>query len=192
MSWLSSPATFGLVPQLGSPFAMKYGGVELSRFSEGFANALDSAAKIAEAISASAGIEAGFLRRDEDWKHQQKLAQHEIDGLDAGPGDCLGTAPRITDRRKNILIRRVHVPFSSGVQPIAAAMGSAMIFTAGATPYFLVAVTVFGAVQLAALAARAFRDFGSEVVSPPGPQNASDDRACHPSGRAVSALLAPS
>jgi hypothetical protein len=75
--------SLGLLPQLGSPFAMKWGGAELSQSFSGFANAADATAKIAEAVSASAGIEAGFLRRDEDWKHQQELAKREIEGLDA-------------------------------------------------------------------------------------------------------------
>jgi Tc toxin complex TcA C-terminal TcB-binding domain/Neuraminidase-like domain/Salmonella virulence plasmid 28.1kDa A protein len=68
----------GLIPQLGSPFAMKYGGVELKNASQMFHHAIGSAAKAAEAIAASAGLEAGFERRKEGWDHQVELAGHEL------------------------------------------------------------------------------------------------------------------
>jgi hypothetical protein len=74
--------TFSLIPQLGSPFAMKYGGVELGGATERFGNALESTAKIAEAIAASAGLEAGFERRKEGWDHQVELAKRDITVLD--------------------------------------------------------------------------------------------------------------
>ncbi len=68
----------GLVPQVGSPFAMKYGGLELSSGARGFALAVDTAAAISEAVSASSGLEAGFDRRTEGWKHQNKQLQFEL------------------------------------------------------------------------------------------------------------------
>jgi hypothetical protein len=71
----------GLVPQVGSPFAMKWGGVELCNSLEGFSFNLESIAKIAENIAASAGLEASFDRRREDWEFQRDVAQREVDQL---------------------------------------------------------------------------------------------------------------
>ncbi|MBX2968264.1 MAG: hypothetical protein KF803_02750 [Cyclobacteriaceae bacterium] len=70
--------TLNLLPQLGSPFAMKYGGVELGESGGKFFNATSSLATIMENIGASSGLEAGFDRRSEGWKHQKKLLQHEL------------------------------------------------------------------------------------------------------------------
>ena len=70
-----------LVPQIGSPFAMKYGGQELGNSANAWATVLRDAASVAEAISSSAGLEATFQRRDDDWKQQAALAQREVDQL---------------------------------------------------------------------------------------------------------------
>jgi hypothetical protein len=74
--------TLHLVPQLGSPFAMKYGGQELGNSSRAFAVASGAMADIASSIAASAGLEATFQRRDEEWKHQVELAGRELKQLD--------------------------------------------------------------------------------------------------------------
>jgi hypothetical protein len=66
-----------LIPQLGSPFAMKYGGAELGASTEGFAEWLRSSASGADSISASAGLEAGNQRREQEWKNQLKLATQD-------------------------------------------------------------------------------------------------------------------
>lgn len=73
----SLTGVFGLIPQVGSPFAMKYGGVELSSGAEGFAKAVDTGAAVSEAVAASSGLEAGFDRRAEGWKHQKKMLEYE-------------------------------------------------------------------------------------------------------------------
>jgi hypothetical protein len=67
-----------LIPQLGSPFAMKYGGVELGGSAEGWAAMLRDTARVAEIIGGSAGLEATFQRRAEEWEHQRDLASHEL------------------------------------------------------------------------------------------------------------------
>jgi hypothetical protein len=71
-----------LIPQLGSPFAMKYGGQELGNSGVEFAQWTQAMASILDAISASAGLEASFQRRDEDWRHQRRLAEEELRSLD--------------------------------------------------------------------------------------------------------------
>ncbi|AIZ40200.1 Tc toxin subunit A-related protein [Cellulophaga baltica] len=75
-------AILHVMPQLGSPFAMKYGGVELGTSTRRFGNAIHAIAQGSEAISASTGLEAGFDRRSEGWKHQKKLLQYELKQTD--------------------------------------------------------------------------------------------------------------
>lgn len=67
-----------ILPQIGSPFAMKYGGNEQGDSTANFADWLGDLAQVAEAISASAGLEATFQRREEEWKQQLLLAQQEL------------------------------------------------------------------------------------------------------------------
>ncbi len=71
-----------LIPQLGSPFAMTYGGNELGDSGVEFAQWTQSMASIADAVSSSAGLEASFQRRREEWQHQLTLAQQEIKQAD--------------------------------------------------------------------------------------------------------------
>lgn len=59
-----------LVPQVGSPFAMKYGGVELSGSSAKFAGSLDALAKIADNVAVMTGMEGSHQRRKQDWQFQ--------------------------------------------------------------------------------------------------------------------------
>ncbi|OQY99735.1 MAG: hypothetical protein B6D35_08670 [Candidatus Brocadia sp. UTAMX2] len=66
------------IPQIGSPFAMKYGGKETGDSTANFADWLGDLAIVADAISASAGLEATFQRREEEWGQQLLLAQQEL------------------------------------------------------------------------------------------------------------------
>lgn len=67
-----------LIPQVGSPFAMKYGGAELNTSANNFANALDATAKVADNVAILAGLEGSHQRREEDWKFQLETAAHEL------------------------------------------------------------------------------------------------------------------
>lgn len=71
-------AISALVPQVGSPFAMKYGGVELSGSSARFASGLDAIAKMADNIATLAGLEAGHQRREQEWQFQVKAYTQEL------------------------------------------------------------------------------------------------------------------
>jgi hypothetical protein len=65
-------------PNGGSPFAMTYGGIQIGGALGAIAFGLSLSATAAEAVSASAGIEATFQRRNEEWQHQQKIAENEL------------------------------------------------------------------------------------------------------------------
>lgn len=66
-----------LIPQLGSPFAIKYGGKEIGDSISGFANLTGAVATMNVAMAESAALEATFQRREQDWDHQLVLARQE-------------------------------------------------------------------------------------------------------------------
>lgn len=90
-----------LIPQLGSPFAMKYGGVELGSSVKAWGQMLSDTAKVAEVVSSSAGLEAGFARRSEGWEHQRELAEHELEQLEV--------QREIAELRRQIAIRSLDI-----------------------------------------------------------------------------------
>jgi hypothetical protein len=71
----------GLLPDIGAPTAMKFGGTQVSHSAFYAAGVLKMIAEAAELAGKSAGIEATFQRRDEEWKHQVELAKRELDQL---------------------------------------------------------------------------------------------------------------
>lgn len=71
-------AVFGLVPQLGSPFAMKYGGAELKEGPGRIAIALGQLADLAKNVATSAALEARNDRRREDWEFQRDQSRDEL------------------------------------------------------------------------------------------------------------------
>lgn len=77
---MSSVAT--ALPQVGSVFAMKYGGVELGGALGQAAAGYGALALIAEAAAGSAALEGGYVRRNEGWRHQRDLARRDVEIFD--------------------------------------------------------------------------------------------------------------
>jgi hypothetical protein len=71
-----------LIPRMGSPFALVFGGKDLGDNMKAYADATHGTATIAEAIATSAGLVAGFERRSDEWQHQIDLAQNELAQID--------------------------------------------------------------------------------------------------------------
>ncbi len=69
------------MPQVGSPFAMKYGGVELHAGTKSFADATGALAAVLDAVAASTGLEAVFGRRSEGWSNLKSLADYDVTSL---------------------------------------------------------------------------------------------------------------
>lgn len=67
-----------LVPQVGSPFAMKYGGLEVGGSLGGWLTVASNAATITDAIATSMGIIANNERRLQGWEHQLELAELDL------------------------------------------------------------------------------------------------------------------
>lgn len=81
-SVFSSSSIFYLLPQLGSPFAMKWGGKEQGDSLAAWGQFFSSLASISESIAASAGLEASFERRSQDWGFQLKLSTQELEQIE--------------------------------------------------------------------------------------------------------------
>lgn len=70
-----------LIPDLGSPFALKYGGKEIGDSVSRFSAAMGGTAGLAEAIAEAAGRQASHQRREEEWDFQIKTATDELNEL---------------------------------------------------------------------------------------------------------------
>lgn len=73
-----SSSLLALVPQLGSPFSINYGGEQVSKNAINWGATLNTVASILDSISTGAGMEAGFQRRDEEWRFQLKTAKQDL------------------------------------------------------------------------------------------------------------------
>jgi hypothetical protein len=73
---------FYLFPNAGSPFAMTYGGKQLGTSSAEFAQWTSSMAAVANQVAASAGMEASWQRREQEWHQQLLLATQELKQVD--------------------------------------------------------------------------------------------------------------
>jgi hypothetical protein len=69
---------FRLIPQLGSPFAMKYGGFELGDSVGRFASAAQATANISDNIAILAGMEGSHQRREQEWRFSVDTATQEL------------------------------------------------------------------------------------------------------------------
>lgn len=72
----------GLVPDVGSPFCMKYGGTQLSENFQQAGQALEATAKIADNVAILAGLEGGNQRKEQEWQFQVKNTAQELIGID--------------------------------------------------------------------------------------------------------------
>jgi hypothetical protein len=73
---------FHVAPEIGAPTSMKYGGKQVADSSFSWASGMRDLAGVSDSIAASAGLEAGFQRREEGWQHQVDLADHELADLE--------------------------------------------------------------------------------------------------------------
>lgn len=72
-----------LAPQVGSPFAMKYGGVEIGSSIETFANALETDGNALRMIADCANMMAEYQRRREEWQLQKMTADFDVRSVQA-------------------------------------------------------------------------------------------------------------
>ena len=71
-------AITNLIPDSGSPFAMKFGGSQMGSSMGKLMASLDAVANISRNIATSAGLQASFHRRKEEWVQQLSIAEQEL------------------------------------------------------------------------------------------------------------------
>jgi len=69
------------VPQVGSPFAMTYGGVQLGSAVNAASGVFEIGAEISNYIAQRASTMGGYARRPQDWTLQQQIAQTDVDSI---------------------------------------------------------------------------------------------------------------
>jgi len=73
---------FHMIPEVGSPFSMKFGGKQVGDSFEGVAGSFGAMARMESAISSSAGLEGSNHRRADEWAFQRETAEKELNQLD--------------------------------------------------------------------------------------------------------------
>jgi hypothetical protein len=71
-----------LLPQVGSPFSMKYGGKEVGDSLLTWSAVVGIIGQVADITGSIARMASGFERRAEGWEYQQKLAEHDLKIID--------------------------------------------------------------------------------------------------------------
>jgi hypothetical protein len=71
-------AVTGLIPQVGSPFAMTFGGIQLLAFLKGFAQSVVEDSSLFETLASATGQVAGWERRSDGWQHEVDMASKDI------------------------------------------------------------------------------------------------------------------
>lgn len=71
-------SVLALLPQLGSPFSLNWGGEQQREHFKNWGMFLNDIASVAESISSSAGLEATFQRRKQEWDFQLLTAKQDL------------------------------------------------------------------------------------------------------------------
>jgi len=74
--------TLGLIPNIGAPTAITFGGVQLEKVAAGYGHSLQALSRASSALASSAGLEAGNQRRKQEWEQQKKVADQELKAID--------------------------------------------------------------------------------------------------------------
>lgn len=69
------------IPQVGSPFAMTYGGIQLGNVADAIGAVADMGAVAANFVATTNQIKGSYKRRDQEWELQAQLAQDDMDQI---------------------------------------------------------------------------------------------------------------
>lgn len=93
-----------LTPQVGSPFAMKYGGVEIGSSMEAVSRGYGTLAGVMAHVSQQTLTMAQYDRRKADWELQEKQAEKEMENLEKQIAEA-GLRKKTAERDLDIHIR---------------------------------------------------------------------------------------
>lgn len=71
------------IPNVGSPFAMTYGGVQIGSALSAASSVLEIGSLISSFIAERSLTMSGYQRRSEDWQFQAQLAEYDVQQIDA-------------------------------------------------------------------------------------------------------------
>ncbi len=94
------------VPQLGSPFAMTYGGVQLGSIVQATAGGLQGTADALTWVAQVCQIVSGYQRRAQEWELQAELADRDLEQIDRQL-DSSALQEQISLRNYEILVRSI-------------------------------------------------------------------------------------
>lgn len=102
-----------LVPNVGSPFAMTYGGREIGASLGSFADAGDTISGTLSFASALSGVIASYERREQEWKLQKNTAAYEVAQMDA---QIAGAKARVASLARDVAITTLSIEQNDALQ----------------------------------------------------------------------------
>ncbi|HVK72608.1 MAG TPA: hypothetical protein VM734_04785 [Kofleriaceae bacterium] len=93
--------SLGTLVQGGSPFALTYGGIQLKEGPAHAVAAMQAVSQSLDIISGVAGMQAGFERRREGWRHQRDQLVHELAVLDR---NLVAARKRVDLARRSLVV----------------------------------------------------------------------------------------
>jgi hypothetical protein len=90
-----------VIPDVGAPTAMKFGGSQLGAAGKSVAESIGAVAAFNDAMAARSGVEAANQRRDQEWRFQAEAARRDIAQLD--------TSIAAAEIRRDIALRALDV-----------------------------------------------------------------------------------
>jgi hypothetical protein len=95
-----------LLPNAGSPFAMTYGGVQLSAFGEAISKVYETISNNFDFAATLSSVLAGYQRRDQEWVMQRQLASYEKTQLQS---QIVGAQTRLAMAQRDVQINSLQI-----------------------------------------------------------------------------------
>lgn len=101
------------VPQVGSPFAMTYGGIQVGSAVNAAAGVFEIGAEIESFVAQRASTMGGYERRAQEWALQKDLAQHDVDGLEQ---NLASAQAQLAAARQDLAAHRVSIGLNQKIE----------------------------------------------------------------------------
>jgi hypothetical protein len=112
-SILKTAASIGYaIPQVGSPFAMTYGGIQVGSMVNAAAGAAEVGGEISNFIAQRALTMAGYQRRAEDWTFQQQTAAYDVSRIQE---DMAGLQTQLSSAQQDLAILQKQIEQNTAI-----------------------------------------------------------------------------